>query len=58
MHPESFLRTLFRQEPARVLMKLKAQAADRNRTLTQLLEILRATVPGFATLVSASIASD
>ncbi len=34
------------------MMKLEQQAADRNRTLPQLLEILRVTVPAFVELVS------
>jgi hypothetical protein len=34
------------------MAKLEQQAADRNRSLRQLLEILSATVPEFAMLVS------
>jgi hypothetical protein len=52
MHPQSFLVELFRQDDAVVLEKLKQQAAERNRTLNQLLNILNATVPEFVATVS------
>ena len=55
LHPQSFLIEIFRQEQALVLAKLKQQAADRGRTLSQLLGILRPTVPGFVALVSGEI---
>jgi hypothetical protein len=53
-HPESFLSTLYRQEPALVVKKLLDQAADRNRSLPELLNTLAKTVPGFVELVLAS----
>lgn len=34
------------------MARLEQQAADRNRTLRQLLEILRASVPAFVELIS------
>jgi hypothetical protein len=34
------------------MTKLRQQAADRDRSLGQLLDILSATVPGFVALVS------
>ena len=37
----------FRQEESLVITKLEQQAADRSRTLRQLLDILNATVPEF-----------
>jgi predicted nucleic acid-binding protein len=52
IHPERFLIRVFRQEQALVFEKLERQVADRNRSLQQLLEILVATVPAFAKLVS------
>lgn len=52
LHPEAFLIELFRQEPAVVVAKLEEQAADRERSLSELLTVLRCTVPGFAALVS------
>jgi hypothetical protein len=54
VHPEAFLSGIFRQEQALVMAKLEHQAADRSRSLQQLLDVLSATVPGFATLVSAA----
>jgi hypothetical protein len=55
LHPQSFLIEIFRQEQALVLEKLKQQAADRSRTLPQLLDILKATVPEFVAIISAAI---
>jgi predicted nucleic acid-binding protein len=52
LHPESFLIGLFRQEQALVMAKLEQQAADRGRTLRQLLNILSGTVPHFVAHVS------
>jgi len=52
LHPQSFLIEIFRQESALVVEKLEQQAADRNRSLRQLLNILNATVPDFVSLVS------
>jgi hypothetical protein len=54
MHPESFLAEIFLEERQLVLAKLKQQATDRSRSLRQLLTILSATVPDFASLVAAS----
>jgi hypothetical protein len=42
LHPGRFLAELYRQESALVLAKLEQQARDRNRSLPQLLDILRA----------------
>jgi predicted nucleic acid-binding protein len=55
LHPQSFLNEIFRQEQALVMAKLGQQAADRSRTLRQLLDILNGTVPDFASLVSDAI---
>lgn len=55
LHPQLFLSEIFRQEQALVLAKLEQQAADRNRSLRQLLEILSATVPDFVAIVSDAI---
>ena len=52
MHPQTFLIGIFQQEQALAMAKLEQQAADRNRSLRQLLEILSASAPEFATLVS------
>ena len=55
LHPQSFLVGIFRQEQALVLAKLEQQAADRGRTLRQLLSVLSATVPDFVSHVSDAI---
>jgi hypothetical protein len=55
LHPQSFLIDVFRLEQVLVIAKLEQQAADRGRTLRQLLDILNGTVPGFVSLVSAAI---
>jgi predicted nucleic acid-binding protein len=55
LHPQSFLIEIFRQEQALVMTKLEQQAADRGRTLRQLLNILSASVPDFCSLVSDTI---
>ncbi len=55
LHPQSFLMAFARQEQAAVMAKLEQQAADRGRSLHQLLDILRATVPEFVALVSGAI---
>ena len=47
LHPQSFLTELLHQEPEVVMTKLRRQALDRKRTLPQLLDILRATLPNF-----------
>jgi hypothetical protein len=53
-HPQSFLSELFRQDQALVIAKLDHQAADRGRSLSQLLDILKGTVPDFVAIVSAA----
>jgi len=55
LHPQSFLIEIYRQEQAVVMTKLEQQAADRSRSLRQLLDILNGTVPDFASLVSDAI---
>lgn len=57
LHPQSFLSEIFRQEQSVVITKLEQQAADRGRNLRQLLDILKATVPGFVAIVSAAISA-
>jgi predicted nucleic acid-binding protein len=52
LNPQSFLIEIFRQEQALVTAKLRKQAADRSRTLRQLLDILNGTVPDFVSVVS------
>lgn len=54
-HPQIFLTDLPQREPDLVKSKLQQQAADRNRTLLQLLQVLAATVPEFASAVLATI---
>jgi len=54
LHPQFFLIEIFRQEQALVMAKLAQQAADRGRTLSQLLDILNATVPDFVAVVFAA----
>ena len=58
LHPQSFLIEIFRQEESLVITKLEQQAADRSRTLRQLLDILNATVPEFAAIISAAISRE
>ena len=58
LHPQSFLIELFRQEQAVVLTKLDQQANDRGRSLSQLLNILNATVPDFVAIVSAAVSRE
>jgi len=58
LHPQSFLIEIFRQEPAMVMTKLDEQATDRGRRLSQLLDILNATVPDFVAIVSAAISRE
>jgi predicted nucleic acid-binding protein len=55
LHPQSFLSEVFRQEQTVVMTKLEQQAADRRRTLRELLRILSSTVPDFVGIVSAAI---
>lgn len=52
MHPQDFLAELLRQEGMQVVATLEQQAADRSRSLDQLLKILSASVPVFTQLVS------
>lgn len=58
LHPQSFLIEIFQQEQALVMAKLEQQAADRGRSLRQLFNILRATAPGFVSLVSDAISRE
>jgi predicted nucleic acid-binding protein len=58
LHPQSFLIEIFRREQDVVMTKLEQQAADRSRSLSQLLNILNATVPEFAALVSSTITGE
>jgi len=55
LHPQSFLIEMSRQEQSLVMTKLEQQAADRGRSLRQLLGILSATVPDFVALVSDAV---
>jgi hypothetical protein len=55
LHPQSFLSETFREDRMLVVKKLEQQAADRGRSLRQLLNILSASVPEFAALVSRTI---
>jgi predicted nucleic acid-binding protein len=52
LEPDTFLIALYRQEGEIVRAKLTEQAADRRRTLPELLRILKPTVPNFVALVS------
>jgi len=52
LHPASFLSTLYHQDPAIVMAKLREQAADRSRSLPHLLKILGKTVPGFVEMLA------
>lgn len=58
LHPQSFLIETFRQEESLIMTKLEQQAADRRRSLRELLDILGATVPGFVAAVSAAISGE
>jgi predicted nucleic acid-binding protein len=58
LHPQSFLMEMFRQEESVVVTKLQQQAADRGRSLHELLDILSATVPDFVEVVSAAISKE
>ena len=57
VHPGSFLNALYSQEPGIVMAKLREQAADRNRSLAQLLDILNKTVPGFVNSIGSTLPS-
>jgi hypothetical protein len=52
IHPDRFLASLYSQVPEVVREKVHRQAEDRNRSLAQLAEILRKTVPEFAHIIS------
>jgi hypothetical protein len=54
LHPAAFLGVLHRQDPAIVMAKLRQQAADRGRSLPELLRILGKTVPEFVDLISSN----
>ncbi len=54
LRPQLFLSEIFRQEQALVITKLEQQAKDSSRSLRQLLDILRGTVPDFVAVVSRS----
>lgn len=56
LHPQLFLVEIFQLGQALVMTKLEQQAADRGRSLRQLLDILSATVPDFVALVSDAVA--
>jgi predicted nucleic acid-binding protein len=58
LHPQSFPIEIFRQEESVVTMKLEQQAADRRRSLRELLDILSATVPDFVAIVTAAISGE
>jgi len=58
LHPQSFLSKIFREEQMLVMNKLEQQAADRGRSLRQLLNILSATVPEFTALASSTITAE
>jgi len=55
-HPKSLLSEVFRQEQALVMAKLEQQAGD--RSLSQLLDILKDTVPDFVANVSAIVSKE
>jgi len=55
LHPQSFLVEIFREEQALVMTKLEEQAADRGRSLRQLLNILSSTVPEFVARISDAV---
>lgn len=52
VHPDRFLVSLHQREPELVREKVQQQAEDRRRSLAQLAEILRKTVPEFARVIS------
>jgi hypothetical protein len=58
LHPQEFLIEIFSQEHAVVIAKLEQQAADRRRSLLQLLDILSATAPEFVATVSATLSRE
>ncbi|MGA2741259.1 MAG: hypothetical protein ABSG65_27945 [Bryobacteraceae bacterium] len=50
--PDAFLVALYRQESQIVREKLTEQAADRHRSLPELLRILKPTLPIFVAMIS------
>ncbi len=61
LHPQSFPDReieIFRQEQAVVMTKLEQQAADRGRSLSQLLDILNGTARDFVAIVSIAISRE
>jgi len=58
LHPQSFLIEIFREDQMLVIQKLEQQAADRRRSLRELLHVLAATVPDFVDLVCPAVLSD
>ena len=58
LHPQSLLIEILRQEPAVVMRTLEEQAGDRRPSLSQLLDILKGTVPDFVAIVSAAISRE
>jgi predicted nucleic acid-binding protein len=54
LRPQSFLIEILLKKQAVVLAKLEQQAADRGRSLSQLLTLLNATVPDFVAVVFAA----
>jgi len=53
-HPQAFLAELMQGAPDVVLATLRQQAAERSRSLADLLQILSATVPAFVEQVRAA----
>jgi predicted nucleic acid-binding protein len=58
LHPQTFLIEIFRQEESVIMMKLEQQAADRRRSLHELLDILSVTVPDFQAVISAALSTE
>jgi hypothetical protein len=53
-HAASLLAALYQRQPGTLTAKLREQAADRSRSLAELLGILVKTVPKFVELVSSN----
>jgi len=51
LDPDTFLSALYRQESEIVRAKVTEQAADRRRSLPELLQILKPTLPNSVTLI-------
>ena len=51
IHPDGFLSALYRQRPKLVVEKLRQQAEDRSRSVSQLIGLLSKTAPGFGKLI-------